>query len=407
MRTMNLCGALVLSVTGLACERQTPSEEAAERVEAERTAEAPAMAEPTTAAASKSAEPERVQTLEGEALANQYVGCWNLFNQKDWEKFGECYDEKAISRSPDSGRLDLTGRKSIVDVIGKEFTTAFTDAKAAPEIVLVNGRHISTIVLVTGTHRGAFKTPDGSSIPATSKQLGQHVFHAVTFDAENQVTEETLIVDNGALMAQLGLSDSPGRGAEVAALAGSPNIIVAKNDADEKANVDLVKKSWEDFQREDVKALEAVMADDILEADQAATENLSGKQAVVDASKTFFAAMGSIRVTCPTVWGAGPYVVSQCNLKATNDGNMGKRFKKTGKSVDLTTAEVWRLEDGKVKEVWRFLNGTAFSTQLGLVPPVAEKPLAEGAAEEKPPTKAVTGEPPAGTPKDRPAAGNK
>lgn len=402
MRTTNVCAVIASLLSGLGCQGQETIKDD------EQVAEKPsAKPEATLAEQTKPAQPDPVKTLEGDALANHYVGCWNFYNQKEWEQFGQCYDEKATSRSPDSGRPELSGRQAIVDESAKSFATAFADVKGAPEIVLVNGRELATVALVTGTHSAPLQTADGSTIPATNKTIGQHVFHAVTFDAENQITRETFVQDNATFLSQLGLSDHPGRAPEVAALAGSPNIVVSKHDATEQTNIDLVKKTWQDFQKEDLKALEAVLADDIVEADQAAQENLSGKKAVLDSAKTFFAAMGDIQLDCPSVWGAGAYVVSQCTLRATNDGNMGKRFKKTGKSVELTVVEVTKVEAGKIQEQWRFLDGQAFAQQLGLAPPPKVAEAAAPAPAAAQPGSAPADKPASAPPKDQPAAGHK
>jgi ketosteroid isomerase-like protein len=395
MGTKYLCAVLSVVVAGLACEHQKQSEQ--QEVAAQPTSAAqPSVAEVQP----KAAEPSK--PLEGEALANRYVSCWNLYNDKEWQRFGECYSEDAVSTFPDSGQPELKGRDAIVEANGKKFTAAFSDAKGSAELVLVNGRQVASIALLTGTNDGPVAVPGRGQIAATNKQLGQHVFRAAKFDQNNQVEQETRLRDLGSMLSQLGQSEAPGRAADMAPSAGSPNIVVAKNDATEQANVDLIRKSFQDLEKEDAEAIEAVLADDIVESDQAAPEDLKGKQAVLDSTKTFLGAMGDIAVQCPSVWGAGDYVVSNCNLKAKNDGDMGKRFKKTGKPVDVTVVEIAKVSDGKIQELWRFMNSVAFAQQLGLLPPpeVANADVTDKAA---PPTEPAKGTPaeaaPAGAPK--------
>lgn len=402
MRTKNLCAVLSLAVAGIACESgREPAEETV--------AEAPKEEAVPTSAEAKPAEPEPPKTLEAEALANHYVGCWNSYNDRKWDQFGSCFDEKATSSIADSERPALSGRQAIVDASGKELTKAFTNAKGSPEIVLVNGRRIAAVALLTGTNDGALTGPGGKTTPATNKQFGQHIFHAVTLDAENQVTEETIIQDEATFASQLGFSDQPGRAVEAAPITGSPNIVIAKNDATEKANVDIVKQAILDMQKENLTALEAILSDDVVLADQTRPDNVTGKKAVSAGSKQFFAAMSDIEAQCDDIWGAGPYVVAECKLQGTNDGDMGKQFKKTGKPFDVVVAEVAKLQDGKVTELWRFMNSAGMARQLGLAPAAAPaETVAEKAAPEpaKPtPAGANPAAPSPVAPKDRPASG--
>src|SRR5689334_24607026 len=43
------------------------------------------------------------------------------------------------------------------------------------------------------------------------------------------------------------------------------------------------------------------------------------------------------------------------------------KMPKTGKKVTMQYAEIFKLKDGKVTQVWRFRNGVDMAMQLGLV----------------------------------------
>jgi ketosteroid isomerase-like protein len=354
-------------VFGVACENEAPKPAPAE---APKAAVAPKKEEAKKAEAPK--------PLEGEALAKVYVDCWGLWSDAKWDKFGECYSQSAISSFPDSGQPALNGRDAIIANF-KGLRSAFPDTHGGPEIVLMNGRTVATVGFETGTNSGPMKNPDGSVMPATNKKIGQHIFHSVTFDDKNQAVSETFMQDLGNMMAQLGVSKMPARPLVTEPLAGSPKIVVAKHDDTEKANVAMVQKVWDAFAKEDVKSVEAAMADDVLEADQGDPADHKGKKAVMDNCKMFLGAMSDLKQDCDT-WGAGDYVVSQCKVSALNDGNMGKMFKKTGKTVNMSIAEVTKVTAGKISEVYRFYNGMAMAQQLGLIPP----PAAAGEAKAAP-----------------------
>jgi predicted ester cyclase len=344
-------GSLVL---GIGCGKATPPPEA------------PAAVEPEAAPPPPPPKPEPPKTLVGEDLARRYLECWQAFDRSDWDTFGECFAEDAVRSFPDSRQADLKGPEAIIEGSAKPFKEAFPDAKGTPQLVLVNDRDVSSITWVSGTHNGALETP-GGDIPPSGKKIGVFVFHSVTLDAANQATSEVVINDMGSLAFQLGLSPGPARAARETGLPGAPIVVVAKGDDAEQANVAAVKLFAEQFAKEDVKGISATLADDVVESDQSSAKDVKGKKAVIAGTKLFLGAMGKISYDCPVAWGAGAYVVTQCNFKAVHDGNLG-RLKKTNKAVSLTVAEVHELAGGKFQEAWRFFDSAAFARQLGLGP---------------------------------------
>jgi predicted ester cyclase len=353
MRRMKLGALVALALCAVSCGKKEEPPQTADDVEPEPPPPPPPKPEPP-------------KPLVGEDLAKRYIECWDAFSAADWDKFGECYAEDAVSSWPDSGQGEFKGPEAIVEGGAKPFKDAFTDGKGVPQLVLVNGRNVTSITWITGTQTGAFKVSSGE-IPPTNKKVGEFVFHSVTFNPANEVSEEVAVEDAGSLMYQLGLSPGPARAAREAGFEGAPIIVVASGDATEDANVAAVKLSGEQFAKEDVKGMSATLADDVTESDQSSARDVKGKKAVVAGTKLFLGAMGKITYDCPVAWAAGPYVVSRCNFNAVHDGNLGK-LKKTGKPVALTVAEVNKLDGGKFKETWRFFNSASFATQLGLVP---------------------------------------
>jgi predicted ester cyclase len=357
---MNKPGLLLaLLLCGVSCGKQEEPPQTADDVEPEPPPPPPPP------------KPKPPEPLVGEDLAKRYLDCWGAFSTSNWDAFGQCYAENAVSTWPDSGQADFKGPEAIIEGGAKPFKDAFADGKGLPQLVLVNDRNVTSITWITGTQSGALKVPSGE-VPPTGKKIGEFVFHSVTFDAANEVTQEVIVEDTGSLMFQLGLSPGPGRATREAGLEGAPLIFVANGDATEGANVAAVKLSNEQFAKEDVKGMTATLADDVTESDQSSAKDVKGKKAVVAGTKLFLGAMGKITYDCPVAWAAGPYVVTQCKFNAVHDGNLG-RLKKTNKPVSLTVAEVNKLDGGKFKEIWRFFNSTSFAMQLGLIPAPSAK----------------------------------
>jgi ketosteroid isomerase-like protein len=369
MRTKKLGVLLAVLLCGVACGKEEPPQ-TADDVEPEPPPPPPPPPKP-----------EPPKPLVGEDLGKRYIECWDAFSAGNWDKLGECYAEDAVATWPDSGQPELKGTEAIIEG-AKGFKDAFADGKGVPQLVLVNDRNVTSITWITGTQSGALKVASGE-IPPTSKKIGEYVFHSVTFNAANEVTQEVMVEDAGSLMFQLGLSPGPGRAAREAGFEGAPIVVVASGDPSEEANVTAVKLSAQQFAKEDVKGMSALLADDVFESDQSSVKDVKGKKAVIAGTKLFLGAMGKITYDCPVVWAAGAYVVSECKFNAVHDGNLG-RLKKTGKPVALTVAEVNKLDGGKFKETWRFFNSAAFAMQLGLIPtPSASTDKPKGAEKPK------------------------
>src|SRR5262245_53440683 len=107
-----------------------------------------------------------------EARTQLYQDCWKDFNDKNWDKFGACYTENAVSESVGETPPSVTGRAAIIERNKKE-AEAFPDRRGDPVLVVANGARIMSIAVYTGTNSGPMPPgPDGKSMPATNKKIG-------------------------------------------------------------------------------------------------------------------------------------------------------------------------------------------------------------------------------------------
>jgi len=242
--------------------------------------------------------------------------------------------------------------------------------KWTPQIVLVNGHTIFSIALSTGTHEGTMKMPGMPDVPATHKKFGMLVSHELKLADDGKAKEETGFEDEGTMAFQLGLlpkDAGPKRAATDKGIDGAPILAIAADDAKEKANVELIKKTDEAFNAHKTADLLALMTDDAVESDSAAPKDNKGKKEIEKGLKDFQTAFSDGKITTTETWGAGDYVVEIGKFEGTNDHDMGK-MKKTGKHVSVPFAEVDQVKDGKVSHLWRFYDSTEFAKQLGLMP---------------------------------------
>ena len=67
-----------------------------------------------------------------------YQDCWQLYNDKNWTAFQNCYTETATADAVDSNQGRVTGRAAIIDR-DKMLAEGFPDRKGELVLVLTNG----------------------------------------------------------------------------------------------------------------------------------------------------------------------------------------------------------------------------------------------------------------------------
>jgi steroid delta-isomerase-like uncharacterized protein len=314
----------------------------------------------------------------GKDLAQVLLDCGELINAAKWEAFGQqCAAPGFITHQ--AGDRDLT-RDQLVPQLA-EAKVAFPDIRVAPQLLLVNGRSVASVVLMKGTNDGPLKGEAGT-LPATKQKMGVLLYERFAMTDENQASERWAYVDPGTMLGQLGhrlKGAQPVRPALEQGLPGAPVIAVAAGDAKEQANLAVVRRGIEAFNGRKLADLMAGYADGIVESDQAAGANVTGKPAIEQGLQRLWKAFSDGKLEVPVLWAAGDYVVAEGTLTGTHDGPLAGpagTLPKTGKPIAMSYAEIFKLEGGKVVELWRFRNDLALMQQLGMGGP---PPPAQGA----------------------------
>lgn len=318
--------------------------------------------------AGSAAEPPKEARLEGKAMAERYLECTNHINGGKWDDFkSKCLSKDYKGHAADMEAV-MTGPDTVLEYF-KNQTTAFPDLKVQPQLVLVHGRDILSVALMTGTHTGPLKGPMGE-VPATNKKIGQLMFHRLTIDDENRAAEEWAYFDPATMAGQLGLlpkEAGPSRPAMDKGLDGAPIVAVTADDDKEKANIEVVKKAHAAFVAKKMPDFLALHADDAVESDQAGPKDYTGKKEIQASAEMFLKAFPDFASGEPTLFAAGDYVVLLGKFEGTNKGPLGP-MKATNKKVTGEFAELIQMKDGKIAKLWRFRNGLAMAMQLGLMP---------------------------------------
>lgn len=335
----------------------------------------PAVAKPVPAPVVPAKTP-----MTAEQAGARWIECMGFFSAHDAAKFGACTTERTTSELLDSGMPAAVGSAAMV-ARAQGFWAGFPDITAKPQIVLLNGGQFATIDLMTGTNTGSFM-----GMPPTGKKIGNYVAHFGQLDlASGEAKVINGLHDMGTMMGQM-TGDKKARPVVEQGWPDAGKVVIAKDDATERANVDAFKAGGAAWNAHDATKLAAIYADDAVFHDPGMGD-VVGKKAIMTTMKGFWTGFSDLKTTEENVWGAGDWVVVIGSTSGTNDGDLKMMgIKKTGKPVTLKVVELGRFENGKVKDHWVFYNTMAMAMQLGLVPPPGAAP-APGAPAPAAPTK--------------------
>jgi predicted ester cyclase len=316
-----------------------------------------------------------VAPLSGAALGQHYLACLESLGTGTLDAYKGCLADNFAVRDAGHGADAILQRDAAL-AMHASIRKGFPDMKLTPQLVMVNGRNVAAVVLVTGTHTAPLDV-GGQVIPATGKKLGMLFFHRIRFDDANKQHDEWFIDDSMTMMNQLGIAPKEaagmGRPLTETSMEGAPILAVSAGDAKETTNRDAYAAGVAAVNKHDAAAFSATLDDKVVESDLADTADATGKAQLEQNLTAFLAAFSDAKVETSEVFAAGDYVVAIGTFSGTFDKAMGP-IKPTNKKVSTAFAEVAQFTDGKLSRMWRFRNSLDMLTQLGLIPPMAIAP---------------------------------
>ena len=311
----------------------------------------------------KTPEATTPKPITAEERVQWYEQCWNQFNDKKWTEFRQCYADNATSRQLGYGKPTLNGADAII-TSSQDFAKLSPDGHGEGQLILVNGNHLASVYLLSGTNSGPMTGPEGKEMKATNKKFGLLFGHAVELDpAANKVVNELGVMDGGTFANQLGLSKAPGRPL-MAKGAAMPLVVIAKNDEMEMKNLDADKAQWAAWNKHDQAGVDLYVTDDSVFHDTTQPKDMNKAEGSA-MNKMFWKAFSDAQLTISSMWAAGDYVAVTGTFEGTNDGDFpAMKLKKTGKKVSEPYLEIDRFEGGKIKEAWLFFDNAMFASQL-------------------------------------------
>jgi steroid delta-isomerase-like uncharacterized protein len=142
-----------------------------------------------------------------------------------------------------------------------------------------------------------------------------------------------------------------------------------------EANKDVVRRFTEALNAADWDALDEVVTEDFRRHSQATADvQVNSREEFKQLQESFLASFPDQSVTSEMLIAEGDKVAGYATYAGTHTGPMGE-FPPTGKRAESKFLAIFRLEDGKIAELWVEWDNLAFLTQLGLFPPT---PAGEG-----------------------------
>lgn len=300
--------------------------------------------------------------LTGTELADRYKACVEKINAAAWDAFkAECV-EPTFQVHMGDGRP-----RTLDETLGffQAMKAGMPDWKLTPQFIMVNGRNILAIELVTGTHTAPLKTPMGE-LPASNKKIGYLMFHRIATTDANKASEEWGYMDSGTMLAQLGAAPKdapPKRPAMDKGIEGAPIVVVTADDAKEKANLEVARKMVAAVNANKLADMLALLQPDVVESYAGDPKDLTGVKEVEKAGKDMMKVFKDVKIAVDNEYAAGDYVVNLGTFTGTDVG-----LKKTGKQITIPFADVILFKDGKESRLWHFHDDMLVAQQLGLVP---------------------------------------
>lgn len=139
---------------------------------------------------------------------------------------------------------------------------------------------------------------------------------------------------------------------------------------DLEANKDLVRRFAAVLNEADWDALDPLLTEDFRRHSQATPgmEEVRSREEFKELQRSFLMSMPDQQVTIEMLIAEGDKVAGYATYTGTQTGPMGD-FPVTGKAVSVKFLSIFRIESGRIAELWVEWDNLNMLAQLGLYPP--------------------------------------
>lgn len=280
-------------------------------------------------------------------------------------KIGAVYAPNATLWIPGVTEPPISGRDQIAATLAALYQPIQPRDFAASRL-LIRGN----VMAVQWEFRGGLNDKDGATewrgVKPTHDEpepLGFAGFSVWTFSPEGLIVQDHTYFDVLNVYAQLDAAPAGTQKGDMPTVStGDPQKVVAKMNADEDQEVDLLKKATTAEQANDETTYLSLLSDKMLhEGPRGLLVGLEpAKAAFEDGHKTW----GDLKIQ-DNAFAVGEYVVNEYAVSGTQVGPLGQT-PATKKPATWHGGEVLQIRDGKIIHEWVYANRMEILTQLGI-----------------------------------------
>lgn len=134
-------------------------------------------------------------------------------------------------------------------------------------------------------------------------------------------------------------------------------------------NIEITKAALEAFEAHDMDRFVSFMSETVVDHVPGRSEPLRGREAVREDNIGFLAMYPDVTFEITQIFGNGNMVCAQGIVKGTNTGSLpgpdGQVLPPTNRSFRVPACFVAKIEDGRISEIYEYLDRLEFSSQLG------------------------------------------
>lgn len=309
--------------------------------------------EPQVSAPITAAQPPAEQPAPG-GVHQAFQAAMNAFNSLDLDGAVAIFSEDHELMLADHGKPAIKGRAEMKRLL-KTVHVAFPDVHLAPRRILDGGEIWVLEAVITGTHHGDFLGVSG-----TRKQVGGQ-FTMFSWVKDGKIVRSFLCGNPLAVIKQMKASE--GKAPWRPVLPDRHEIITGTGSL---AYIEAVKAFFKTYETGDLSVLPLIMAPGVVTHAYGDGIEINGLEALEQALQ---AERGGFkgRIDVEHVASVGPFVAALVYIRGTFAGELGSK-KATGKSFAERGVDIFRFEDGKIREWDNYRNLMDLLSQLGLYP---------------------------------------
>jgi steroid delta-isomerase-like uncharacterized protein len=137
-------------------------------------------------------------------------------------------------------------------------------------------------------------------------------------------------------------------------------------------NKELVRRYTEEvFNEQNYDVIDEVLAEDLIDHNPALPMEITSPAEFKEAVKTIHSAFPDFEAPIEDIIAEGDRVVTRTREMGTHEGTFAG-VPPTGESVEVQGINIYRIEDGRIAEMWIQVDTMGLMGQLGVVEPPGE-----------------------------------